>query len=152
MSWFDLVKNSATDLGKEAIRNAGQQIKFGGNPQADHIPAQQETGAKFAQTLNDFNAGKISAADARAQINLWDSAFLLLTQQIGSARALKGGAELHALAGQIINSLGGPTGGGVIIPPTGVPGGSIVPAMSTTTLLLIAGVGAVLLLSRKGRT
>jgi hypothetical protein len=157
MGWQDLVRDSATDIGRSAIANLGNQIRTSGNPTSDHIPAQNETGARFAQTLAAYNAGQISADQARAEINQWNNAFLLLTQQIGSARALRGGSEINALAQRILTSLGGPTGQGTVIPPTGTggvpyhPPGTIViggQVMSTTTLLMLGAV-AVFMLTRK---
>lgn len=155
MGWTDLVRDAATDIGKQQISNLGNQIRLNGNPDRDHIPAQNETGAKFAATLAAYNAGQISAADARAQINQWNNAFLLLTQQIGSTRALKGGSEINGLAQRILTTLGGTTGAGTVIPPTGVPvpppgtipiGGMNI---STTTLLAIGAVGVLLLMRKR---
>jgi hypothetical protein len=154
MSWTDLVRDSATDLGRQGITSLANQIRFSGNPERDHIPAQEETGRKFAATLAAFNAGQISAADARAQIQQWNSAFLMLTQQIGSARALRGGAEINSLAERILTNLGGPTGTGVVIPPTGVPVSPIGSlgaqfGVSTTTLLALGAVAVVLLMRKR---
>lgn len=149
MSWTDFAKDAATDFGKQAIKDLGNRIRTSGNPQSDHIPAQNETGAKFAQVLAAYNAGTITAEQARNEINQWNTAFLLLTQQIGSARALKGGSEINALAQRILSGLGGAGGGGPIRPPIGsTPGAGDV---STTTVLLIAGAAAVLLFAVKGR-
>jgi len=156
MSWSDLAKEAGTELGKQAIRDAAARIRTSGDVTRDHIPAQNETGSKFAATLAAYNAGAISAAQARAEIQQWNSAFLLLTQQIGSSRALKGGAELNALAQRILQDLGGTDGGGVVIPPTGGGGGGggggvLVPGIGTIspTMLAIAGAAAVFLLMRK---
>lgn len=151
VGWADLVRDSALDIGKQAIGRFAGSLRNRGDRDA-HIPAQKETGDAFGATVTAYNLGQISAAEAQAQIRQWNDAFQLLTRQIGSSRALTGGAYINDLAQEFLKQFGA---WGTAVPPSGVtspPAGSIQIAgtnISTSTLVALGALGVFLLMRRR---
>lgn len=156
INFGDLVDKIETAAGQQAVVSASNLIKTSGNSQVDHIPAQNQTVAAFTNILDRVLAKTMTAADAAKEINKWDQSFLLFTTNIGSARALRGGAEVHALAQNILASLGVPPGS--TTPIVGVSndspiGGSVKIAGADVPTVILIGGGLLLgyLFSRQSR-
>ena len=101
----------AWDLAKEEAA-ARMKDAFG----ADHIGAQNATVSRFAQILDLYNAGQMTALDAENAIRGALSRFATYAGDFGS-RGAAGIRDVTTLANQIISDLGrGPSQGGGGLP------------------------------------
>ncbi len=114
VGWFGDLINNAEQVGQDyvdsQINQAATNAKNSGN-QSVHIPVQNETVAAFGQILNNFKNGILSSSQTYDLISRYDQGFQLYCQKLGYARALRGAADVHALAVQLLGGLTPPAPG-----------------------------------------